>query len=110
MDPIRFAINRPVSVTVGVLMVVMGLLRFGNLLKFFPHTLVLGFTSGIAVIILSSQVKDFFGLDMGAVPSDFLEKWAAFFEHFNGVNATALAWLCASALMRRMCVWLISVI
>jgi SulP family sulfate permease len=50
----------------GVLMVAMGLLRFGNLLKFFPHTLVLGFTSGIAVIILSSQVKDFFGLDMGA--------------------------------------------
>jgi SulP family sulfate permease len=61
----------------GVLMVAMGLLRLGNLLKFFPHTLVLGFTSGIAVIILSSQVKDFFGLDMGAVPSDFIEKWTA---------------------------------
>jgi hypothetical protein len=75
----------------GVLMVAMGLLRFGNLLKFFPHTLVLGFTSGIAVIILSSQVKDFFGLDMGAVPSDFIEKWTAFFQHFGGVNATALA-------------------
>lgn len=75
----------------GVLMVAMGLLRFGNLLKYFPHTLVLGFTSGIAVIILSSQVKDFFGLDMGAVPSDFLEKWAAFFDHFDAVNATALA-------------------
>ena len=74
----------------GVLMVVMGLLRFGNLLKYFPHTLVLGFTSGIAVIILSSQVKDFFGLDMGAVPSDFIEKWAAFLDHFKGVNATAL--------------------
>lgn len=75
----------------GVLMVVMGLLRFGNLLKFFPHTLVLGFTSGIAVIILSSQVKDFFGLDMGAVPSDFLEKWSAFFRHSGSVNALALA-------------------
>ncbi|MBL0127681.1 MAG: STAS domain-containing protein [Flavobacteriales bacterium] len=75
----------------GVLMVAMGLLRFGNLLKFFPHTLVLGFTSGIAVIILSSQVKDFFGLDMGAVPSDFIEKWSAFFQHFDDVNMAALA-------------------
>ncbi len=74
----------------GVLMVAMGFLRFGNLLKFFPHTLVLGFTSGIAVIILSSQVKDFFGLDMGAVPSDFLEKWGAFFQHSGSVNAVAL--------------------
>jgi SulP family sulfate permease len=74
----------------GVLMMAMGLLRFGNLLKFFPHTLVLGFTSGIAVIILSSQVKDFFGLDMGVVPSDFLGKWPAFFRHAASVNAAAL--------------------
>ena len=75
----------------GVMMMLMGLLRFGNLLKFFPHTLVLGFTSGIAVIILSSQVKDFLGLDMGEVPSDFIEKWAAFFQHLGSVNAAALA-------------------
>ncbi len=75
----------------GVLMIAMGLLRFGNLLKFFPHTLVLGFTSGIAVIILSSQVKDFLGLDMGAVPSNFIEKWTAFLQHFGSVNAAALA-------------------
>ena len=54
----------------GALIVLMGLLRFGQLLKYFPHTLVVGFTSGIAVIIFSSQVKDLLGLEMGAVPSD----------------------------------------
>ena len=75
----------------GALIVLMGLLRFGQLLKYFPHTLVVGFTSGIAVIIFSSQVKDLLGLEMGAVPSDFLEKWTAYAGRFATVNPWALA-------------------
>src|SRR6185369_5534087 len=75
----------------GFLMVAMGLLRFGKLLKYFPHTLVVGFTSGIAVVILSSQVKDLFGLHMGTVPADMIDKWRSFGAHFATLNGYALA-------------------
>lgn len=74
----------------GALITVMGLLRFGKLLKYFPHTLVVGFTSGIAVIIFSSQVKDLLGLDMGAVPSDLIGKWREYGMHIGTVNPWAL--------------------
>ena len=62
----------------GVILVAMGLAGFGDAIKFVPHPLVTGFTSGIAVIIFSSEVKDFFGLRIGAVPVPFLEKWRAY--------------------------------
>src|SRR4051812_13039696 len=62
----------------GVLLVIMGLAKLGGVIKFIPHPVITGFTSGIAVIIFSSQVKDLFGLHMGAVPADFLAKWGAF--------------------------------
>ncbi|MEO8069403.1 MAG: SulP family inorganic anion transporter, partial [Flavobacteriales bacterium] len=74
----------------GVLITLMGLLRFGKLLKYFPHTLVVGFTSGISVIILSSQVKDLFGLSMGTVPPDFIGKWTAYAQNASAVNGWAL--------------------
>jgi SulP family sulfate permease len=74
----------------GVILVAMGLFKFGAAIKFIPHPVVIGFTSGIAVIIFSSQVKDFLGLQMGAVPADFLEKWRAFLTHGGGVNPTAI--------------------
>lgn len=83
----------------GALIMVMGFLRFGQLLKYFPHTLVVGFTSGIAVIILSSQVKDLFGLGMGAVPSDFIGKWRAYVDHSSTVNGWAAAIGVASVLI-----------
>lgn len=83
----------------GALIMLMGFLRFGKLLKYFPHTLVVGFTSGIAVIILSSQVKDLFGLGMGAVPSDFIGKWRAYADHFSTVNGWAVTIGVASVLI-----------
>src|SRR5580658_4702303 len=55
----------------GVMLILMGLLRLGSVIKFIPYPLIVGFTSGIALIIFSSQVKDFFGLKMGNVPVDF---------------------------------------
>ena len=61
----------------GVILILMGLARFGDLIKFIPYPVTTGFTSGIAVIILSSQLKDFLGLQMAAVPLEFLEKWRA---------------------------------
>lgn len=60
-------------------MIVMGVCRLGSWIKYVPHPLITGFTTGIAVIIFSSQIKDFFGLNMGAVPADFVEKWKAYF-------------------------------
>src|SRR5690606_22060555 len=55
-----------------------------------PHPLITGFTSGIALIIFSSQVKDFLGLQMGTVPAGFIEKWAACLQHISSVNVYAL--------------------
>ena len=75
----------------GVLLIVMGLARLGQIIKFIPHPVVTGFTSGIAVVIFSSQVKDFLGLRMGAVPAPFLRKWAAFGQNLTSVNPWALA-------------------
>jgi len=72
----------------GIILVVMGLARMGALIKFIPYPVITGFTSGIAVIIFSSQVKDFLGLKMGAVPPDFVAKWTAFAEHFGTADWT----------------------
>jgi sulfate permease, SulP family len=74
----------------GFMMLAMGLLRFGSLLKYIPHPLVVGFTSGIAVIIFSTQIRDFLGLQIEKVPSEFIEKWIAYGEHIQSLNIIAL--------------------
>ena len=75
----------------GVMLIVMGFARLGAVIKFIPHSLIIGFTSGIAVLIFSSQLKDFFGLQMGAVPADFWEKWKTYLQHASSVNYYSLA-------------------
>lgn len=75
----------------GVILVVMGLARFGSAIKFIPHPLVIGFTSAIAVIIFSGEVKDFLGLQMGAVPAPFLAKWGAYASAITTISPAALA-------------------
>ena len=75
----------------GILLTIMGITRLGNVIKFIPYPLIVGFTTGIAVIIFSSQVKDFLGLKMGSVPADFMSKWLAYGHHFNSVNFYAAA-------------------
>lgn len=74
----------------GVMLLIFGLLRFGSLIKFIPYPVIIGFTSGIAVIIFSAQIKDLLGLDMGAVPPEFFEKWKSMFEHLNTINFFAV--------------------
>jgi sulfate permease, SulP family len=88
----RFGVDGLIVATLmaGVILVVMGLLRFGGTIKFIPYPVVIGFTSGIALIILSGQVKDLFGLEMGTVPVEFVEKWRAYAEHAGGVNLHAM--------------------
>src|SRR5690554_3508140 len=75
----------------GIILIGMGLARLGNLLKFIPHPLIVGFTSGIAVIIFSSQIKDFFGLSIETVPADFIEKWKLYSMSFGSINWAAVA-------------------
>ena len=70
----------------GVILIVMGLARMGAFLKFVPYPVVVGFTSGIALIIFSSQVSDFLGLRIDNVPADFLEKWIVYARHFTGID------------------------
>ena len=74
----------------GIMLIILGLARAGAVIKFIPHPLIIGFTSGIALIIFSSQIKDFLGLKMGAVPADFIEKWKSYFMHMGSINLYAL--------------------
>ena len=74
----------------GIFLIIMGLSKFGSLIKFIPYPVVVGFTSGIAVVIFSTQIKDFFGLNIEKVPGDFIGKWDSYISNFNSVNWQAL--------------------
>ncbi|MDD4703363.1 MAG: SulP family inorganic anion transporter [Bacteroidales bacterium] len=78
----------------GVMLILMGLLKLGDVIKFMPFPIIVGFTSGIAVVIFSTQIKDFFGLTaVGGgelvIPSEFLSKWVVYFENFSTINPWA---------------------
>ena len=83
----------------GVILIIMGIARFGSAIKFIPYPVTVGFTSGIALIIFSSQIKDFLGLTMGAVPADFLERWADYRDALASTNPYALAVASGSLLL-----------
>jgi SulP family sulfate permease len=70
----------------SVLLILLGIFRLGSWIKYIPHPLITGFTSGIALIIFSSQVKDFFGLNMGVPPADFIQKWGAYFGAMSSLH------------------------
>ncbi len=78
------------TVIAGMILILFGLARMGALIKFIPYPVITGFTSGIAVIIFSGQIKDFFGLQMGTVPAELMDKWVAYWEHRASVNIDAL--------------------
>src|SRR5215216_5547514 len=84
----QFGVNGLIIATfiAGIILILMGIARFGSVIKFIPYPLIVGFTTGIAVIIFSSQMKDFFGLSMGAVPADFIDKWRSYLHHFSSTN------------------------
>ncbi|HKA60174.1 MAG TPA: sulfate permease [Gemmatimonadales bacterium] len=75
----------------GFILIAFGVLRLGAAIKFIPYPVTIGFTSGIALIIFSSQIRDLLGLQMQGVPSEFLPKWDAYVHAFNTVNLWALA-------------------
>lgn len=84
----------------GAMMVIMGLLKMGSVIKFIPHPITTGFTSGIAVTIFSSQIKDFLGLDIESLPAEFLHKWSAYFKAIDTTGLyTVLIGLLALAII-----------
>ncbi|MDR2362104.1 MAG: sulfate permease [Prevotellaceae bacterium] len=78
------------TVLAGIMLILMGALKLGNVIKFIPYPIVVGFTSGIAVVIFSSQIKDFFGLQAGAAPSEFVDKWIFYIRHIGTAQWPAL--------------------
>jgi len=78
------------TIMAGLFLIAFGLLKLGTLLKFIPHPLVVGFTSGIALVIFSIQVKDALGITSSEVPSEFLEKWIFYFHQIPNANLNAL--------------------
>lgn len=76
------------TIIAGVLLVLLGVFKLGTVIKFIPYPVVVGFTSGIAVTIFTTQMTDVFGLSFGGetVPGDFIGKWMLYFRHFNTVN------------------------
>ncbi len=74
----------------GFIIIGMGILKLGNLLKFIPYSLIVGFTSGIALIIFSSQINAFLGLEIQSLPADFIDKWKVYFYQLNQINWYAI--------------------
>ncbi len=70
----------------GLILLLMSFAKLGSVIKFIPYPLIVGFTSGIALLIFSTQIKDFFGLQIDKVPVEFIDKWAIYFSHFTNVN------------------------
>lgn len=75
----------------GFFLILMGFFRFGAIIKYIPYPVITGFTSGIALIIFTSQIKDFLGLPLGVLPSDFLQKWALYAKEIGNVSLESLA-------------------
>ena len=71
------------TVLAGIILVLMGIFKLGSIIKFIPYPIVVGFTSGIAVVIFSTQVKDFLGLTIENLPSEFIPQWSAYFTHLG---------------------------
>ena len=67
----------------GVFLIMFGVLKLGTIIKYIPYPIVVGFTSGIAVTIFTTQIKDLFGLTIDSVPSDFIEKWGCYISHLS---------------------------
>ena len=70
----------------GVFLILLGVMRLGSIIKFIPYPIVVGFTSGIAITIFTTQIKDLFGLQIDSVPSAFIDKWGCYIENFSTLD------------------------
>ena len=74
----------------GLILVLMGVFKLGTVIKFIPYPIVVGFTAGIALTILSTQVNDFFGLGLKDLPGEFISKWGVYFRNFGNIDLPTL--------------------
>ena len=78
------------TIIAGIMLIAMGLLRLGSVIKFIPYPVVVGFTSGIALTIFATQIKDLTGMHIDSVPADFIQKWGVYFQNLGSVEWPAL--------------------
>ena len=71
------------TIMAGVILVIFGVLKLGSIIKFVPYPITVGFTSGIAITLLSTQIKDFLGLNITKVPAEFIPKWTEYIKHMD---------------------------
>lgn len=74
------------TIMAGIILVLMGVFRLGNIIKFMPYPIIVGFTGGIAVTIFSTQMNDLFGMGIEEVPANFIDKWVCYFENVGSIN------------------------
>ena len=87
------------TIMAGILLILMGLFKMGNVIKFVPYPVIIGFTAGIAVTIFSTQMNDLFGMGIQNAPADFIHKWICYFQHWRDINWWAFAIGLASLLI-----------
>ncbi len=78
------------TILAGIFLILMGVFKMGALIKYIPSPIITGFTSGIAVVIFSTQIKDFLGLEITEIPSEFIAKWASYINNFDTLNLQSL--------------------
>ena len=87
------------TIMAGILLILMGVFKLGNVIKFVPYPVIVGFTAGIAVTIFSTQMNDLFGMGIQDAPADFIHKWICYFQHWRDINWWAFAIGIASLLI-----------
>ena len=87
------------TIMAGILLILMGVFKLGNVIKFVPYPVIIGFTAGIAVTIFSTQMNDLFGMGIQDAPADFIHKWICYFQHWRDINWWAFAIGVASLLI-----------
>lgn len=74
----------------GIFLIIMGILKFGKIIRYIPDPIIIGFTSGIAVVLFSTQINDFLGLNLQNIPSSFILKWKTYLQNLANINITTL--------------------
>ena len=78
------------TIMAGIMLILMGVFKLGNIIKFVPYPVIIGFTAGIAITIFSTQIKDLFGLDIDNLPANFVDKWIVYFKNISETNLVTL--------------------
>lgn len=78
------------TIMAGIMLILMGVFKLGNIIKFVPYPVIIGFTAGIAVTIFSTQIKNLFGLDIDNLPANFVDKWIVYFKNISETNLVTL--------------------